>query len=758
MVGRIVGRLHVVEWNMERVHVVGIDVVRQHMVGQHVVGQHVVRQHLVRIDVVRCHLVGLDVVRIDVVRKHLVGKYLVGEHMVGLDVVRFVVVERRMGRRVALMNSHARNPFRGPPAIWAFNAALFLTAAVLFFTRVRGIHAHGRPFALPFLALVAMYALSEVFVAHFPFRRQAYSFSLSEVPLVLGLFFAKPEEVVLAAVLGVAGALVLHRRQAAVKAAFNIAKLAVELCIAVMIFWALFRPGALVSPGAWLATLTAALATAVVSNVMIGAAISLAEGSPQIDTTLKGLGMGVMVTTANTSLALVGATLLWQERRAGLLLVPPVVVMVIAYRAYSSQRTKTRRLESLYETTRLLQHSLEVDTTTRTLLERARMIAEAEIASIKLLPTADGPAIITTLGPGDEIRVETLPSLDPTEGVWARVAAEGQALLLARPIRNERLAEHFAARGIRDAMIAPLFDGRRVTGTMLVGNRLGDVSTFDAQDLTLFETLANHTSVSLSNARLVSWLQESLAHLTEINRLKDDFVATVSHELRTPLTSIKGFAKTLLRPDVSMDEDQRQFVAIIDRQADRLHRLIEDLLVVSRVEADQIRPLPAPVSPASLLDGLATEFEQATGDRRIDVLVERDLAPLSSDGDLIHRVLSNLVENALKYSPPGTAISLGARGESGGVVFSVADRGFGVPAERRDQIFERFYQVDQSATRRVGGAGLGLFICRKLASSLGGRVWLERSDENGSVFSLWIPGVPGARNVEAERPRLRVAT
>ncbi len=100
-------------------------------------------------------------------------------------------------------------------------------------------------------------------------------------------------------------------------------------------------------------------------------------------------------------------------------------------------------------------------------------------------------------------------------------------------------------------MVAPLFGEDEVVGTMLVGNRFGEVSTFDAEDLKLFETLANHASVSLENARLVGRLEESLAHLTEMNRVKDDFVASVSHELRTPLTSILGYAKTLLRPNVT---------------------------------------------------------------------------------------------------------------------------------------------------------------------------------------------------------------
>ena len=145
--------------------------------------------------------------------------------------------------------------------------------------------------------------------------------------------------------------------------------------------------------------------------------------------------------------------------------------------------------------------------------------------------------------------------------MWAEVVASAKAVSVPRPIADDRMRLYFASRGVfKDAMVAPLFgeDGA-VVGTLLVGDRLGDVSTFDQEDLKLLETLANHASVSLENARLVERLQESLIHLTEMNRLKDDFVAAVSHELRTPLTSIQGYVKTLLRPEMeSFDPDQNE--------------------------------------------------------------------------------------------------------------------------------------------------------------------------------------------------------
>ena len=125
-----------------------------------------------------------------------------------------------------------------------------------------------------------------------------------------------------------------------------------------------------------------------------------------------------------------------------------------------------------------------------------------------------------------------------------------------------------------------------------------------------------------------------------------------------------------------------------------------------------------------------------------DVRIDPDLPRIRSDEGKVHQILSNLVENALKYTPPDTHVSIVADPAVGGIIVSVIDQGAGIPEEHRDRIFERFYQVDGSATRKVGGTGLGLYICVKMAETLGGRLWLARSDERGSVFSLFLPEEP----------------
>jgi signal transduction histidine kinase len=350
-------------------------------------------------------------------------------------------------------------------------------------------------------------------------------------------------------------------------------------------------------------------------------------------------------------------------------------------------------------------------------------------------------------------------TLDPTQGLWARATAEGRAILLPAPIDNPRLRSHYESEGIKDLMIAPMRSEEATTGIFKVVNRRGDTRTFTSADLNLFETLVNHASIALENARLVTELEESLVELTEMNQLKDDFIASVSHELRTPLTSIRGYVKTLLRPDANFEEsDVHSFLETIDRQSQRLHRLIEDLLAVSRIESASTEVGVEEVDLEELIKHVRDELRDNLEERELIVDVAGDLASIETDPGKAHQIVLNLIDNAVKYSPDGSRVTARAARDGSGTLISVTDQGAGIPAEQQDKVFDRFYQVDQSATRQVGGTGLGLYICRKLAETIGGRIWLERSGSDGSVFALWLPDTPPinvpSRDLEREIARL----
>lgn len=226
----------------------------------------------------------------------------------------------------------------------------------------------------------------------------------------------------------------------------------------------------------------------------------------------------------------------------------------------------------------------------------------------------------------------------------------------------------------------------------------------------------------------------------ELDEMKSQLLSTVSHELRTPLASIKGFATTLLRQDVEWDEaTRREFLAIIDEESDRLSELIGNLLDMSRLEAGTLRVEPEATDLERLIQETAAEFQVMTHSHLIRASLPASLPLVWADPRRARQVLRNLVENAIKYSPQGGPITLSAQVQGDSVQVSVADRGIGLEPQQLERIFDRFYQVDSASTRRVGGSGLGLSICKAIVEAHGGRIWAESRPGQGSTFHFTLP-------------------
>ncbi len=229
----------------------------------------------------------------------------------------------------------------------------------------------------------------------------------------------------------------------------------------------------------------------------------------------------------------------------------------------------------------------------------------------------------------------------------------------------------------------------------------------------------------------------------ELDEMKSQLLATVSHELRTPLASIKGFATTLLRQDVVWDENtRREFLAIIDEESDRLSELIGNLLDMSRIEAGTLRMEPEATDLGPIIHETVAKFQVMSQRHQIQVSLPPALPLVWADPRRVHQVLRNLVENAIKYSPQGGPITVSAQAQTDRVQVSVADRGIGLEAQQLERIFDRFYQVDSASTRKVGGSGLGLSICKAIVEALGGKIWAESQPGLGSTFHFTLPLAP----------------
>jgi two-component system phosphate regulon sensor histidine kinase PhoR len=232
-----------------------------------------------------------------------------------------------------------------------------------------------------------------------------------------------------------------------------------------------------------------------------------------------------------------------------------------------------------------------------------------------------------------------------------------------------------------------------------------------------------------------------ITDLRRLERVRRDFIANVSHEFKTPLTAIQGFAETLLAGAVEDPLNRGRFLDIILEHARRLARLTDDLLKLSKMDADRLELEIHPVSVSQLVESCleTSQHRAAEKDIRISVNIAENLPEIAGDRRLLAEVLQNLLDNATQYTLPGGQIMVSAETDDGEVIFTVSDTGIGIPQADQPRIFERFYRVDAARSREVGGTGLGLAIAKHLVEVHGGRIWVESEVGQGSQFHFSVP-------------------
>ena len=240
-------------------------------------------------------------------------------------------------------------------------------------------------------------------------------------------------------------------------------------------------------------------------------------------------------------------------------------------------------------------------------------------------------------------------------------------------------------------------------------------------------------------SRLLLFLRDITEEM-RVEAIKKDFVANVSHELRTPLASIKGYSETLLDERLSESDNSKEFLRIIDKHATRMSRLIDDLLILSRLESQQISVECAPLDVEELISFSVSGFSKQARDKGIELTseVEEGLTSVLGDRDRLEQVMVNLLDNAIKYTPAGGSVKVSAYAETGSIRIDVADTGIGIPPKDIPRIFERFYRVDKARSRELGGTGLGLAIVKHIIQGHGTRVWVESDSGKGSRFSFTL--------------------
>ena len=232
-----------------------------------------------------------------------------------------------------------------------------------------------------------------------------------------------------------------------------------------------------------------------------------------------------------------------------------------------------------------------------------------------------------------------------------------------------------------------------------------------------------------------------ITDIKAIDKMKSSFVAMASHELRTPLTAIKGFVSTLIIDDEFNPEERREFYGIIDQECDRLTRLINDLLNTARIDAQEsLKPHYTNVAIRAVLDKVVMLQRQTTTRHNIVLDAPAEMPIIVGDEDKLDQILTNLLNNAIKYAPNGGQITVHATNEGETLLFGIEDQGLGIPKDHLSKVFEKFHRVNNEDNRKIYGTGLGLFLVRHLVETVHlGKIWVDSEVGKGSTFWFRIP-------------------
>ena len=335
---------------------------------------------------------------------------------------------------------------------------------------------------------------------------------------------------------------------------------------------------------------------------------------------------------------------------------------------------------------------------------------------------------------------------DPAS-VVGRAAADGQPYLV-KDAQTEGPVKHVDRLSIASLIAIPLIAQGKTLG-VLATSIMSPPRQFTQADLQLATTLADRAALAIEKAQLYEQervLRQRLEALNrliqEVNRRKSEFVTLVSHELKTPLTSMTGYVELLLEGQGGqLVQTQREWLGIIGDNADRLIALIDDLLDMARIEAGRIELKRTPIDLVPLIqevtDVLRPQIEGKGQWLTLDLA--EALPAVVVDADRVRQILTNLLANALKYTPSGGRITITARGDVGYVRIAVQDTGIGVAPEEQAQLFTPFFRAQKDATQEVGGTGLGLAITRALVELHGGTITVASVPGQGSTFSFTLP-------------------
>ena len=325
------------------------------------------------------------------------------------------------------------------------------------------------------------------------------------------------------------------------------------------------------------------------------------------------------------------------------------------------------------------------------------------------------------------------------QGVSGAIAATGEPIYIPDITEDERVFPAGRARGVsigvRSYFGVPLIVGGAPIGVVQIDAPEVDAFGDDARDVVI--AFAPSIAAAVQNARLFEREQQAVIDLREAQRMQRDFLAVVSHELRTPLTAISGFAETLrARASGLSPEDVADVGERIERSSRRLERLILDLLDISQLERTRLAVNLQPADLEAVVRQVVSDMALAD---RVRVEVAEGLPAARADDRRVRQILEHLLDNARKFSPDGSEVEVRLERDGDFLALSVADQGAGIPVDVQSRVFERFFQVESSSTRRAGGLGVGLYLVQRLCELMGASVDVASVEGVGTQFTVRIP-------------------
>ncbi len=323
-----------------------------------------------------------------------------------------------------------------------------------------------------------------------------------------------------------------------------------------------------------------------------------------------------------------------------------------------------------------------------------------------------------------------------SDGIVGWVASHGE-FVLANNIEEDRRYLAFDSVHTKSELAIPIIIGHEVVGVLNVED--SRLRAFDETDVIVLETMCDQLGSAIRNAKLYDELKQSNAKLTELDRMKSDFLSIVSHDFRSPLSSIVFAGQSLLRRNGEFQSGQLQeYLQVIVEQATRLSSLAEDTLSIASLESGRASYVFKPVTLERVIKDAASQVHFSRK-HAFQTEFDGDLAGVRGDLVKLRQVLQNLIGNAVKYSPEGGAVKVAVKGRPEEVVISVSDEGIGIPENQKNRLFQKFSRIETEESKDIRGSGLGLWICKQVIRAHGGEIWLDGRQGKGTTFSFNLP-------------------